>query len=130
MTPEGRVKKKVNELLKASGVWYFTPVSNGMGTHGIPDKICCVPVKVTAKMVGRQLGLFLAIETKRDATTTPTKRQEMQLKSIRDAGGMAILVNNERLPSLETLLTILTAGSSNDKSSGRRRKESARRKRR
>ncbi len=108
MTPEGRVKKRVNKVLSTYGVWYFTPVSNGMGKHGIPDKICCVPVVVTAKMVGKKVGLFMSIETKAK-TMKPSKLQSIQMSQIKQAGGMALLVNEERVPSLELLLTMLSS---------------------
>ncbi len=82
-TPEGRVKELVKRWLKANGIWFFMPVSNGMGTHGVPDFICCWN------------GRFLGIECK-----APGKRknvsalQVMQIEAIRKANGLAIVVDD------------------------------------
>jgi len=83
MTPEGKVKAAVKKALKDKGIWYFLPVSNGMGQVGIPDFICCYE------------GKFLAVETKapgKRGYTTPN--QERVLKEISDHGGLAIVVDD------------------------------------
>lgn len=64
MTPEGRVKAAVKKVLSAAGIWFFCPVSNGMGRHGIPDFVCCKPTVITQDMVGSTIGEFVAFETK------------------------------------------------------------------
>lgn len=83
MTPEGRVKEKVKQLLKKRGIYYYMPVSNGMGRVGAPDIIACAD------------GLFLGIETKapgKRKNTTPNQKRELQW--IDDAGGIAIVVDD------------------------------------
>lgn len=83
MTPEGRVKAAVKKWLKAHGIWFFMPVSNGMGQVGIPDFICCAQ------------GGFLAIETKAPgklANTTPNQKRVLQ--EITDHGGKAVVVDD------------------------------------
>ena len=52
MTPEGKVKKKVKELLEKHGFQYFMPVAGMYGRKGIPDFLCNCN------------GLFVGIETK------------------------------------------------------------------
>lgn len=79
MTPEAKVKTAIRKALADAGVWYFMPVSNGMGRHGIPDFICCVN------------GFFLAIEAKAGAGK-PTALQERELQLIRDTGGVALVM--------------------------------------
>lgn len=82
-TPEGRVKDKVKKLLKQRGIYYYMPVSNGMGRVGAPDIIACWD------------GKFLGIETKAPGkrnNTTPNQRRELQW--ISDAGGIAIVVDD------------------------------------
>lgn len=64
MTPEGKVKAAVRRVLNAAGIWSFSPVSNGMGRHGIPDFVACKPTLITADMVGTWIGEFIGIETK------------------------------------------------------------------
>lgn len=83
MTPEAKVKKHVREFLKEKGVWYFQPVSNGMGRVGIPDFICCFK------------GQFVGIETKapnKRANTTANQEQVMQ--EITEHGGRCIVVDD------------------------------------
>ena len=85
MTPEGAVKEGVKKLLKSRGIWYYMPVSNGMGQHGIPDFICCVPPS----------GKFLAIETKAPGKLrTVTPLQERAIGNIRTAKGWALVVDD------------------------------------
>lgn len=82
MTPESRVKNAVKRLLTERGVWYFMPVSNGMGRHGIPDIICCVA------------GRFMAIECKA-GSNKPTALQEREMERIVAAGGEAFVVSDD-----------------------------------
>ena len=83
-TPEGKVKAAVKAFLKTlANCWFYMPVSNGMGTMGIPDIIVCYK------------GIFLAIETKAPgklANTTPL--QKAQINGINQAGGYAIVVDD------------------------------------
>lgn len=94
-TPEGKVKIKVREFLKAQGVWFFSPVSNGMGVHGIPDFICCAPVTITPDMVGMRVGLFAGVETKAPGKRSNTSaQQDIQIMGIHKAGGVAVVVDD------------------------------------
>ena len=87
-TEESKLKDKIKKLLKVLGVWYFLPVSRGMGVHGIPDFICCIPVTITPDMVGRKVGLFMGVETKSEGKFA-TERQALVIKQISAAGGIA-----------------------------------------
>lgn len=80
MTPEGRVKKKLVEMLKKHDIWYFFPAANGMGKAGIPDVICIVE------------GYFVGIECKADETKKPTALQLRCGREIREAGAYWFLV--------------------------------------
>jgi Holliday junction resolvase len=92
-TPEGKVKKKVIEILKKHGVWYFFPASNGFGRAGIPDVIAIVR------------GHFLGVEVKADRTKKPTALQIKCGDEIRLAGGMWMVVcDNDSLELLETVI--------------------------
>lgn len=81
-TPEGRVKAAVKALLGTlANCWFYMPVSNGMGTHGIPDFIVCYK------------GVFVAIETKAPGKLgNVTPLQRMQINRINQALGYAIAV--------------------------------------
>ena len=95
MTPEGRVKDAIKKMLKAAGWYWFMPVSNGMGRHGIPDIIACKPTVITPDMVGQRVGLFVGIECKAPGKLgTVTPLQERELKAIEAAGGIAVLADN------------------------------------
>jgi len=92
MTPEKKVKNEVAKLLIQHHVWYFMPVSNGMGRHGIPDFICCVK------------GKFFAVECKAGAGVT-TALQARELARINEHGGVSLVINETNLATLEAYLS-------------------------
>lgn len=91
MTPEGKVKERVKQLLKQYGVYWHMPVQNGMGAPSL-DLICCAK------------GRYLAIETKA-GNGKPTARQAQTIQQIQLAGGRAFVINETSgLELLETWL--------------------------
>lgn len=86
-TPESKVKKKVVELLKEAGAYYFFPATGGYGRSGVPDIVVCWK------------GAFIGIECKA-GNNKPTALQERELQKIQDAGGVAFVVNEEVLDVL------------------------------
>ena len=94
-TPEAVVKATVKKWLVAVFAWFYMPVSNGMGRVGAPDFICCVPYVVQPEDVGRTVGLFLGIETKAPGKRgNTTANQDREIAAIREAGGLAIVVDD------------------------------------
>lgn len=95
MTPEGRVKAQVKKWLKERNIFYFMPVSNGMGQVGIPDFICCVN------------GMFLGIETKAPGKRgNTTANQDRVIMEIHKSGGAAVVIDDvSQLEELETWRT-------------------------
>lgn len=93
MTPEGRVKSAIKKKLQevAPDSFHFLPVSNGMGRHGIPDFVCCVPTVITPDMVGGAVGVFVGIEAKTH-TGKISPLQHTCLDDIKDASGSALVV--------------------------------------
>lgn len=91
MTPEAKVKKKVVELLKAAGAYYFYPVTGGFGASGVPDIIVC------------HKGRFIAIECKA-GTNKPTKLQQKNLNDIAASGGVALIVNELNIDDVSRAL--------------------------
>ena len=73
-TPEGLVKAKVRAILKAAGIYHFSPSTFGMGRSGVPDIIACIN------------GCFLAIECKA-GRGKPTPLQLAEMANIRGSGG-------------------------------------------
>lgn len=98
MTPEGKVKAKIKRWFAKTFPTGFTwmPVSNGMGKHGIPDHICCVPVIVTPDMIGQTVGMFVAIEAKATTEDKLSKNQERTIEEIIDAGGIVEVVYGDQ----------------------------------
>lgn len=109
MTPEGKVKKNVKELLNSFGCipasqaalatkahhgWYFMPVPTGTGVAGIPD------------FIGHFMGHFFAVETK-DEGKPPTALQKIQLTALDLTGAMEFVVDGEA--SLDILRRWLTS---------------------
>lgn len=90
-TPEAKVKAKIKDLLKTYKAYYVMPIGTGYGNSGVPDFICCVN------------GQFLAIEAKA-GNNKPTALQEKNIRDIRNAGGYAMVVNEDNLEELETLI--------------------------
>ena len=91
MTPEAKVKKQVTRQLDAMGAYYFYPVTGGYGRSGVPDIVGCFQ------------GLFFGIECKA-GKNKPTPLQAKNLKDIREAGGIDLVVNEDNWPKVAELL--------------------------
>ena len=91
MTPEAKVKKVVVAQLKQLGAYYFYPVTGGYGQSGVPD------------VVGGYEGLFFGIECKA-GKNKPTPLQDRNLKQIRDAGGIDLVVNEDNMNAVARLI--------------------------
>jgi len=84
VTPEGKVKKRVNDVLKVFGprVWRFMPVQTGYGAPAL-DYLLCVG------------GIFVAVETKvKGKRMTPL--QESTAAAIVGANGFVFVVSDDR----------------------------------
>lgn len=93
-TSEKKVKDRVVKILKDNGVYYFFPATYGMGRSGVPDIICCVN------------GRFIAIECKAGGNK-PTTLQQRELKLIADAGGSALVINEQNVEGVAAIVRIL-----------------------
>ena len=91
MTPEAKVKQVVTRHLKELGAYYFYPVTGGYGGSGVPD------------IVGCYHGIFFGIECKA-GKNKPTKLQEKNLKDIKATGGVAVVVNEENMRDISSIL--------------------------
>ena len=94
MTPEGKTKAAVKKILDQYGVYHFSPAANGYGRVGVPDIICCV------------CGYFLAIECKAGKGKT-TALQDRELVAIIDAGGTALVINEDGMSVLRSAIETL-----------------------
>ena len=91
MTPEAKVKKVVVKHLKTLGAYYFYPVTGGFGGSGVPDIVACYD------------GKFFGIECKA-GKNKPTPLQEKNLRDIRKAGGVAVVINEDNMNRVELIL--------------------------
>lgn len=87
-TPEAKVKRKVTQILKELGCYYFYPVTGGFGRSGVPDIIACYK------------GRFVGIECKA-GNNKPTALQQRNLQEIDNADGIALVVNEDNLATLK-----------------------------
>lgn len=90
-TPEGKVKAKVVDILKARGAYYFFPVTGGFGRSGVPD------------IVGCYRGRFIAIECKA-GKNEPTELQKREINKINENSGVAVVINEHTIDSVTKLL--------------------------
>jgi Holliday junction resolvase len=91
LTPEAKVKKKVVDVIKKYGAYYFFPATGGYGRSGVPDIVCCYR------------GVFVAIECKA-GSNKPTPLQEAEMQKIRQAQGFVLVVNETNIQDVEVLL--------------------------
>ena len=91
MTPEAKVKKKVVDVIKKNGAYYFFPATGGFGRSGVPDIVCC------------HRGVFIGIECKA-GSNKPTPLQEAEMAKIRKAQGFTLVVNEDNIADVEILL--------------------------
>ena len=90
MTPEAKVKKKVVAQLKEMGAYYFYPVTGGYGASGVPD------------IVGCYKGIFFGIECKA-GSNKPTPLQDKNLTDIKKQKGIAVVINEKNISSVQTI---------------------------
>ena len=91
MTPEAKVKKKVVEQLKKIKAYYFYPMTHGYGRSGVPDIVGCFE------------SVFFGIECKAKGNK-PTPLQEKNLREIKDAGGIALVVDEHNMDQVAKLI--------------------------
>jgi|TARA_R110002051_G_scaffold64488_1_gene117602 hypothetical protein len=96
MTPEGKIKQKIDKLLKRKGIWFFKPQAGPYGRSGVPDYIVCAR------------GAFIGIEAKSDKTKKPTALQTQCMEKIVGGGGKCFVVYDQAtLEHVEDALAIL-----------------------
>ena len=90
MTPEGKVKKAVRELLnRYKGLYQYWPVPSGYG-------------RATVDVLGCYQGHFFAIEVKAPGKL-PTARQRTVLDEIVQSGGTIFVIDDVRSYTLASL---------------------------
>jgi Holliday junction resolvase len=90
-TPEAKVKTKIHALLKKHKAYAVNYIGGISANNGTPDILACLH------------GRFIAIEAKA-GKNKPTDLQTLNLKRIDEAGGLALVINEENLNQLEFIL--------------------------
>jgi hypothetical protein len=120
ITTENDVKAIVKRWFDHWSAWSYAPIQNGMGVHGIPDRVGCVPIVVTQEMVGKKIGLFIAVEAKKpgrrgEENAGATGLQVSQLRGILTADGAAAMVDGEEdMMAFAEHLDAITEGRGNN----------------
>jgi len=90
-TPETKVKTKIKAVLKKHGVYYTMPIGGAFSNIGTPDFLVC------------HKGYFIGIEAKA-GKNKPTALQEKHMEDIRAAGGIAFVINEDNINTLDIIL--------------------------
>lgn len=107
-TPEGKVKKALDKMLKAEGIWFYSPQAGPYGVSGIPDRVAVV------------CGLFVGIEAKANSKCEMTALQERCMKQIKAAGGYHFLVyDKETIDQVRQFITDVRSRGPRQKGSSR-----------
>jgi hypothetical protein len=91
MTPEGKVKKKVREVLNKLGCYYTMPMTGGYGSSGVPDFLVCYQ------------GRFIGIECKANGNK-PTELQKHNMQRIVESGGASFVIDETNVDELQSIL--------------------------
>ncbi|MEK9694279.1 MAG: hypothetical protein VW270_00865 [Candidatus Poseidoniales archaeon] len=94
-TPEGKIKRKLDKMLKSENIWYYSPQAGPFGRAGIPDRVAIIG------------GKFIGIECKADRTKKPTALQLSCMKQIEAAGGKCFVVFDDE--TIEEVRTYINA---------------------
>ena len=114
LTTENDVKDVVKSWYDKKQGWHYAPIQTGMGVHGIHDRLGVIPVVVTSEMVGKRIGLFVSVESKRPGRRSEqnrgmSQRQYDHMVDIKAAGGFSICCDGyEDLAELDRELLKLT----------------------
>ena len=103
-SPEGRVKARLDKMLKAEGAWFYSPQAGPFGVAGIPDRVACV------------FGHFVGIECKADKTKKPTALQMKCMRDIEKAGGKCFVAYDDE--TIDAVREYIRACNSKGQSSG------------
>ena len=106
MIKESEVQSRIRSILDRlgfktyrnnTGAWKHSSgrwISYGL-CEGSSDIIAFKKIKIKESMVGKNLALFCAIETKRPKKSTTTSKQKEFIKDVEKAGGFACIVSSE-----------------------------------
>lgn len=91
---ERDVKAIVKDICKEHGAYYAMPHQAGYGVAGVPDFLICYR------------GRFFGVETK-FGSNKPTAHQVEQLRQIRMAGGIDLVINEKNTDELRRAFRVI-----------------------
>lgn len=105
--PEYYEKKAIRAWLQSIGAWHCLPATGGYGPSGNPDIIACKRIRLwVPEPCWIEYGAFAGIEVKREGKG-PSKLQELRIKNIQEAGGIAVWGTAEKvIPELRSKLVV------------------------
>lgn len=89
-TPESKVKAKIHAILNQLGAYAVNYIGGAYANNGTPDILACYK------------GRFIGIEAKA-GNGKPTALQLSNLRRIYEAGGTALIINENNLAALHML---------------------------
>lgn len=104
---ENQVKDLVRKWCDKQGAFHFAVVQNGMGLHGVHDRLLALPITITPAMVGKRIAVFTSIECKRPGRRNEpdrgmSKHQVLFWEGVTKAGGLSVCCDGpEDLERLE-----------------------------
>jgi len=116
-TTENHIKDIVRQWCDKHGAYHFAVVQNGMGVHGIHDRLMALPITITPEMVGKKVGLFVSLECKKpgrrgEPDRGMSKHQVLFMEGVKKAGGVSFCIDgHEDLLELQAALQQLTGDS-------------------
>lgn len=96
-TPESKVKAKIHKILAKHEAYAVNYIGGMHANNGTPDILACVR------------GMFVGIEAKA-GKNRPTALQLSNLRRIHEAGGCALVINEQTLVHLDGLLHTVRIG--------------------
>lgn len=87
-------ENKVKAFLKERGCWVLKTWSNGVQREGVPDLLVCCK------------GVFLGVELKNEVGK-PSELQLWNIKKIREAGGIAIVLYPDQYEEFRKLIYLI-----------------------
>lgn len=92
---EKSIDTYLQALWRKMGGWVFKVHGNEFTGAGIPDLVGCLPLTITEDMVGDTIGVFVALEDKRDEDHEASTIQLQTIEEIKKAQGYAKVVHSK-----------------------------------
>lgn len=96
-TPESKVKAKIHKILAKHDAYAVNYIGGMHANNGTPDILACVR------------GMFVGIEAKA-GKNRPTDLQISNLRRIHEAGGCALVINEDSVVFLDGVLASVRIG--------------------